>query len=328
MGRRNPSLQHELILRVLPKIQNNKTGSSYKKHLKNFARWAKEQGYRRPEQITRDVIQEYEQYLEGSPKQYSPATIHTYLTPVCAAADVNMAEIRKPKRTAGSIVRGRRKNLDGQEVSRNRQGDRQERNPKYARLVELQRAIGIRRSELARLKGSDLVQRGHSLYVHVRKGKGGKEQMQYVLPQDELIVRKIFDGVAQDQKVFSKAEMNNTINLHGMRAQHGRDCYAYYLRQITSRQGAADNLRQILMKRWETGHERLRASDPKAWDCQKARFMEDCGDRPYRLRGENLAKAQNLGLPEEYNRLALMCVSVFHLSHWRLDVTVTNYLIR
>ena len=125
MGRKNPSLQHELILRVLPKIQNNKTGSSYKKHLKNFARWAKSQGYRRPEQITRDVIQEYEQYLEGSPKQYSPATIHTYLTPVCAAADVNMAEIRKPKRTAGSIVRGRRRDADGQEVIRNKQGDRQ-----------------------------------------------------------------------------------------------------------------------------------------------------------------------------------------------------------
>ena len=182
MGRKSPSLQHELILRVLPKIQNNKTGSSYKKHLKNFARWAKSQGYRRPEQITRDVIQEYEQYLEGSPKQYSPATIHTYLTPVCAAADVNMAEIRKPKRSAGSIIRGRRLDLDGQVISRNRQGDRQESDQKYARLVSLQRAIGIRRAELARLTGADLVERGHSLYVRVNKGKGGKNQMQYVLP--------------------------------------------------------------------------------------------------------------------------------------------------
>lgn len=327
MGRKSPSLQHELILRVLPKIQNNKTGSSYKKHLKNFARWAKSQGYRRPEQITRDVIQEYEQYLEGSPKQYSPATIHTYLTPVCAAADVNMAEIRKPKRSAGSIIRGRRLDLDGQVISRNRQGDRQESDQKYARLVSLQRAIGIRRAELARLTGADLVERGHSLYVRVNKGKGGKNQMQYVLPQDEQIVREIFAGVAPDQKVFSKAEMSNVINLHGMRAQHGRDCYQHYLRHITTRQGAADSLRQTLLKRWEAGHERLRESDPKAWERQRERFVADFDDRPYRLRGENLAKAQALGLPEEYNRLALMSVSVFHLSHWRLDVTVTNYII-
>ena len=327
MGRTSESLQHALIMRVLPKIQNKRTGTAYKKHIKSFSKWAREHGYRRPDQITKDVIQEYEQHLEGSPKGYSPATIHAYLSPVCSAADVNMDEIRKPKRTAGSIVRGRRKGLDGQEVSRNRQGDQQERNPKYTRLVSLQRVIGIRRAELARLTGADLVERGHSLYVRVCKGKGGKEQMQYILPQDRQIVREIFAGVAPDQKIFSKAEMSNVINLHGMRAQHGRDCYLHYLRHITTRQGAADSLRQTLLQRWEKGHERLRASDPEAWRRQRARFLADCDDRPYRLRGENLAKAQNLGLPEEYNRLALMCVSVFHLSHWRLDVTVTNYII-
>ena len=327
MGRKSPSLQYELINRVLPKIQNNRTKTSYKKHIKTFAKWAREHGYRRPEQVTRDVIQEYEQHLEGSPKGYSPATIHAYLSPVCSAANVNMEEIRKPKRTAGSIVRGRRQNADGQEVSRNRQGDRQASSPKYSRLVALQRATGIRRSELARLTGADLVERGNSLYVHVRKGKGGKEQMQYILPQDKYVVREIFNNVDPDRKVFSKAEMSNTINLHGFRAEHGRDCYQHYLRLITTKHGAADSLRQTLLKRWEAGHERLRQTDPKAWERQRARFVADCDDRPYRLRGENLAKAQALGLPEEYNRLALMCVSVWHLSHWRLDVTVTNYII-
>ena len=61
---------------------------------------------------------------------------------------------------------------------------------------------------------------------------------------------------------------------------------------------------------------------------QRERFVEDMDDRPYKLRGENLRKARALGLPEEYNRLALMCVSVLHLSHWRLDVTTTNYLVQ
>ena len=327
MSRTSDSLQYTLLKRVMPQIRNNKTSTAYKKHIKNFARWAKDNGYKKPEQITKDTIQEYEQYLEGSPKQYSPATIHSYLTPVCAAADVNMEEIRKPKRTAGSIIRGRRRNTDGQGDSRNRQGDRQERNPKYTRLVSLQRAIGIRRAELSRLKGADLVERGSSLYVRVCKGKGGKEQMQYILPQDRQIVREIFAGVAPDQKIFSKAEMSNVINLHGMRAQHGRDCYQHYLRLITTKHGAADSLRQTLLKRWEAGHERLRKTDPAAWERQKARFTADCDDRPYLLRGENLSKARALGLPEEYNRLALMCVSVFHLSHWRLDVTVTNYVV-
>jgi integrase len=327
MGRTSESLQHALIMRVLPKIQNKKTGTAYKKHIKSFSKWAREHGYRRPDQITKDVIQEYEQHLEGSPKGYSPATIHAYLSPVCSAAGINMEEIRKPKRTAGSIVRGRRQNADGQEVSRNRQGDRQANNPKYARLVALQRVTGIRRSELGRLKGEDLVERGHSLYVHVRRGKGGKSQLQYILPQDRQAVREIFANVEPDQKVFTKEEMSNTINLHGLRSAHGRDCYQHYVGLITTKQGAADSLRQTLLRRWEAGHERLRESDPKAWERQRERFVADCDDRPYRLRGENLQKAQTLGLPEEYNRLALMCVSVFHLSHWRLDVTVTNYII-
>ena len=65
---------------------------------------------------------------------------------------------------------------------------------------------------------------------------------------------------------------------------------------------------------------------------KKCRIYAACGvsqtpKEPYKLRGENRQKAIEQGKETEYNRLALMMVSVFHLSHWRLDVTVTNYLI-
>ena len=126
MGRTSNSLQHELIKNVLPQIENNRTGTSYKKHIKDFAAWAKESGYRKPEQITRDVIQEYEKHLEDSPKQYSASTIHTYLAPVCKAAGVGMEEIRKPKRTAGRITRGRDCDATGAKIEKNQQGRRQE----------------------------------------------------------------------------------------------------------------------------------------------------------------------------------------------------------
>ena len=327
MGRKSSSLQHELLLRVMPKIRNNRTGASYKKHIKAFAKWAKSQGYRQPEEITEDVVQGYEQYLETDPRQYSPATIHTYLSPVCAATGVPMKRIRKPKRTAGRISRGRRQDADGQKVERNRQGDREMNDPRFVRLVTLQSVTGIRRAELGRLKGADLVRAGGDLYIDVRKGKGGKRQLQYILPKDKETVEEIFRGIEKEQNVFSPEEMNNKINLHGLRAQHGRDCYEHYLRLINTQKGAAESLRQKLLQRWERGHERLRESNPKSWELQRQRFISDCDDRPYRLRGENLDKARTMGLPEEYSRLALMCVSVWHLSHWRLDVTITNYMI-
>ena len=327
MGRKSNSLQHELIKRVLPQVQNNRTGTAYKRHIKTFARWAKERGYKRPEDITKEVVQEYEQTLERSPKAYSPATIHTYLAPICAAAGVSMDQIRKPKRTSGTITRGRDHDAVGAEIRQNVQGRRQKKHPKYTRLVALQECVGIRRAELGRLTGADLVQRGTSWYIVVRRGKGGKTQEQYILPKDVDTVKKIFDGVALEDHVFSREEMDNKINLHGMRAEHGRECYEHYVHLI-GRPGNADRLRKTLLGRWEAAHERLQTEDPAAWQRQRDRFVMDMDDRPYVLRGDNAAKAVVAGVPTEYNRLALMCVSVFHLSHWRLDVTVTNYLIR
>ena len=328
MGKKSNSLQFELIKRVLPQIDNNRTGKAYKKRIKNFAEWAKENGYKKPESITRDVIQEYEKALESDPKGYSPSTIHAYLSPVCSAAGVPMDKIRKPKRTAGSITRGRDHDVEGNPAEQNLQGRKQASDPKYARLVALQEVLGIRRSELGHLVGADLVNMGRSWYVRVRRGKGGKEQLQYILPKDVETVRQVFAGIGPEQRVFSKKEMNNKINLHGMRAKHGKNCYHYYADMIAKNPAAADKLRALLLHRWEKGHEKLKNDNPKAWTIQRSRFISDMDDRPYQLRGDNLRKAKTLGLPEEYNRLALMCVSVLHLSHWRLDVTATNYLIQ
>lgn len=47
----------------------------------------------------------------------------------------------------------------------------------------------------------------------------------------------------------------------------------------------------------------------------------------YYLRGRTRTLALQLGLPVTYDRLCVLAVSVFHLSHWRLDVTVDNYLL-
>ena len=44
-------------------------------------------------------------------------------------------------------------------------------------------------------------------------------------------------------------------------------------------------------------------------------------------RGKTRELAQKLGLPVGYDRLCTLAVSVLHLAHWRLDVTVDNYLL-
>lgn len=87
------------------------------------------------------MIQLYQLDLNDDPKQYSVATIHTYLAPICKAVDINMNRIRKDKRSSDKIIRGRVK-------SKNSQGKHQETDSRFSRLVNFQRAVGIRRSEL------------------------------------------------------------------------------------------------------------------------------------------------------------------------------------
>ena len=98
--------------------------------------------------------------------------------------------------------------------------------------------------------------------------------------------------------------------------------------KIEAEPGFAEKMRRKLMDRWLDGHERLRKTNHDAWSRQKKLFEREMDDRPYRLRGDNMTKALASGSSTEYNRLALMCVSVMHLAHWRLDVTVTNYVVK
>lgn len=313
MGRYR-SIQSKLIEAALKGITDNQTVTAYKKDCKLFAAYCKEQGVKRPDQLQgreKELLQAYEKELEAA--GYSAATIHRRLAAPCKGIGVSMSEIEKPKRTSGKITRSRNEKA-------NRQGKREIESEKYNRLVTFQRAVGIRRAELARLTGADLVidEMGY-LCVYVERGKGGKTQLQRILPEDEKTVLEIFQAADPGQKLFSKEEMQNKIDLHGLRRERTQRAYKYYADRLKNEPGYKQQCRQELMARYDERH-RLGAS--------RQRFIADItNEQPYKLRGENRQKAIKQGKETECNRLALMMVSVFCLSHWRLGVTVTNYLI-
>ena len=201
MPRKRESLKYALNKRAFQNTKNSKnnnTETSYKRSINQFVEWAKKRGYKTVNEVTKETIQEYEEFLEGHPKSYQPSTIHTFLTPICVATGVSMHEIRKPKRTAGKIVRSRNKGTDDNKC-KNSQGLREECDPKYARVVSFQRAVSIRRAELADLVGMDLIYMGEDWSVLVRHGKGGKRScsvsfhrmlIQYVRSLTALKTRK------------------------------------------------------------------------------------------------------------------------------------------
>lgn len=313
MGRYR-SVQSTLIESALKGITDNQTVTAYKKDCKLFAAFCKEQGVKRPDQLQgreKELLQAYEKELEAA--GYSAATIHRRLAAPCKATNISMSEIEKPKRTSGKITRSRREEA-------NKQGKREAEDEKYNRLVTFQKAVGIRRAELARLTATDLTtdESGY-LCVYVAKGKGGKRQLQRLLPEDEGTVIEIFQNADPEQKLFSKEEMQNKIDLHGLRREHAQRAYEYYADRLKNEPGYKYELRKELAARYREFH--------RPGDSNKRFLYDIMNEKPYELREENRQKAIEQGKETEYNRLALMAVSVLHLSHWRLGVTATNYLI-
>ncbi|WP_229040423.1 phage integrase N-terminal SAM-like domain-containing protein [Streptococcus parasanguinis] len=90
MPRKRNSLKHDLFIAASKNITNNRTRTSYKRAITRFTKWAKEHNIKKKSDITEEVIQLYQLDLNDDPKQYSVATIHTYLAPICKAVDINM----------------------------------------------------------------------------------------------------------------------------------------------------------------------------------------------------------------------------------------------
>lgn len=297
-------------------ISDRDTKRTYKAAIKRFCTWTKEQNYTREDVLSnpQPYLQKYANNLVA--RGLSPSSVHTYLSAPCKGLKVPMQHISKPDRAIGAITRSR--------GGKNPRGRKDAEKSEYARLVAFQQAAGLRRAELAHLQGKDLQKRDGVLYVIVRQGKGGKEQWQRVLPRDAGMVAETFKGIGKDEKVFSAEEMKNRIDLHGIRAARARECYDYYATRIKQEPDYRSQLQEDLKAYFREHHDPDHELDQTAYN----RFCLDMSKNQgiYQMRGEAKKLAEANDRPTIYDRIALMAVSVFHLAHWRLDVTITNYL--
>lgn len=305
------SMQYDMIRNALKGITDNHTIRAYKRDIKEFSSWAKENEIKKSE-LGKDVIQKYTDVLVE--KGYSPTTIHRYIAPVCKGLGVSMDEISKPRRTADTIVRSRNEDA-------NKQGKMEAQQERFERVVSFQSAVGIRRAELRRLP-VDCIRTDESGYmcVLVKKGKGGKMQLQRILPQNIEIVEKTI-ATAKSKNVFETKEMSNKIDFHELRANVAKEAYSYYENRLKTDLNYRKQLQIEIVNRWN-------ACRGKHSEESLKKFLRDVyGSEVYEISKANKMRAIENGTPLAYDRLALMAVSVFHLSHWRLDVTVTNYLV-
>ncbi len=323
-------------------IQNNATAQSYRRSIDHFCSWLKESyninNSRQLEKAggSKKFLQEYEQKLEKDGK--SSNTIHLYISPVAKGLGIHAEEIQKPQRRAIDISRSR-----GDEKV-NSQGKKELLDPRYSRLVEFAKATGLRRAEIAQLKVA-CVKRDESgcLCVEVVHGKGGKPQLQRILPDDTESFVKIINNARDAVRgtgrlmsmtpLFSRAEMANKIDLHAIRADHARRAYDYYLDRCKTPEGKT-KLRDELVARWNAchgGEDRImttKSGEYEGVSIKAKNYVKAfSATGHYTVRGDNRVKCLRQGRPIAYERTALLAVSVFELSHWRNDVTVKDYML-
>lgn len=251
-------------------------------------------------------IQDYADHLNE--RGLSPDTIHTYLAPVCRVYHLSMREIKKPLRIGAEATKSR-----GTPKVDSRSDAMDSASPRLAAFAD---AVGIRRAEYGQLRGRNFKQDESGYWcVEVECGKGGKYQLQRLAPEDVEFVRSYFEGLKPDDFVFKKSELANKIDLHAKRGANARRKYEGYLKAFSDDPKARWRTYQEIKARWKIYNKK--SNFPSWGEINK----------PYFLRSGNRNKAIEKGLPIKYDRLALFAVSVFHLSHWRVDDTVTSYVL-
>ena len=291
-------------------ITHDRTRKQYISHAKAYVKYCRTVHNAMDFATCASHVQDYSDYL--GQQGYSASSIHTYLAAVCAVWGVKLANVKKPIRHTAEYTRGRKV------ASKSVKSDLND--PKWSYLVDFQRVVGIRRDELRKLRGGDFAydESGQPCVV-VRRGKGGKLQYQRIDPDQTDFVRKYFDSVGKDVKIFTPDLFENDLNLHSLRAECAKKYYSVTLARINADSQYAEQLEREIRARWKLyctdkqGRvKHLRAKELKGW---------------YTLRGKNRQLAIAKGLPLRYNKLALLATSIFKLSHWRNDVSVASYLL-
>ena len=309
---RKPTITQEImqvVIEKLQKYQHDVTRKTYFRQAKQYIKFCREHFNVRTFEACKEHIQEYSDYLQT--QNYTASTIHTYLASACSVFDISLETIQKPIRYVADYSRGRKmKNFDSKNDLDN---------PKWAYIVAFQEKVGIRRDELKRLRGSDFGddESGHKCVI-VRKGKGGKVQYQRILEQDIEFVKRYFDSVDENEYVFDKKYFENDLNFHGLRALAAKEYYFTQLQKIKENIAYAEKLEKEIRDRWEKMN-LTKKSKPKKFKEVELRGV-------YSLRGKNRALARQKGLPLHYDKLALLATSIFKLSHWRNDVTISSYI--
>lgn len=305
IGASKSDIQKELlhIDSAKDKIFSYSTMKNYIRFVKDFATYVYTQTGTARVSISESIsyIQPYIDSLIS--KGDSPNTINLKLAAVCKATGQYVVDYTHPIRRYSDVIRSTKAAV------RDKYNDK-----RAAAALELNRAIGLRRNELARVSINDIQLGEKCAYIYSR-GKGGKNNITYISDPAKLdILYKYMSQAISDgrETLLSKEQMHHDADLHHARAMCAVDEYNRVLADINinpeRREFYKNFIRDIFMK-------------------YNKPLLEDL-DKPYYLRGAGKKLCISQGKSYIFDRVAVLYVSLTILHHFRSDTTVQHYLIK
>lgn len=297
------------------KIYSYGTMEIYTRHTEYFGRWLCDNGMKNcTMEEARGQIQNYADSLVE--KGQSAWTIHTAVSAACKALDDRIGNYDLPKRRLAEISKGREGAKHDSFNARH-----------FGHLLEANKVLGLRKSELRDLKASSfsyekgsgaLGEAGVTLQncdkiVMTTKGKGGRINTRtFATPQEISAVQGLIQGKQPGERIFDKSQFRSDMgNLHLSRAISFQNLYKQVERDIATRPGAREEYISAI----------------KASFAAAGKSLRENLDRPYELRGEHRAYCEQRGIPTSFSRVSALYCST-QSGHLRSDILISHYLAR
>ena len=205
------------------KIYSYDTFRTYQKHCNYFAAWAKEQHGCKTLDEARSHAGEWLQSRidEG----LSPYTIKMEASAIaklygCSTKDFG---IKTPERSRADITRSRGEKAMDKHFSESRN----------AELVSFCRCTGLRREELQRVSGANLINHGDGSYSLAISGKGGRERIAPIIGT-ETQVRQVVDRLQAHPDTPAWGKVHAAADIHAYRAEYATAIYNANARDVST----------------------------------------------------------------------------------------------
>lgn len=174
------------------------------------------------------LLEDARPYIEAYIKSriaggYSASTIKRDVAALCKIYDLKRENllIDLPARHRRDITRSRTEKNHDKEFSEIRNRD----------VVDFGKGTGLRKHELAKVKGKDVYTKNGTLFVRTR-GKGGKVREVEVLPQYRNHVQACAQHVGPDELIFQKGQIKNRMDEHAYRREYAQKKYELLARPL------------------------------------------------------------------------------------------------